>query len=94
MSGRILPVVLPDGFDPTRDRAKLEAKVRRVKGGNWALTSIDPQAGRAYFADVASVTTIIDNDGCKGARLPAGVEPESPPPKGLTRGSVVGRAAA
>ena len=30
----------------------------------------------------------------KGARLPVGVEPESPPPKGLTRGSVVGRAAA
>ena len=75
MSGRILPVVLPDGFDPTRDRAKLEAKVRRVKGGNWTLTSIDPQAGRAYFADAASVTTIIDNDGCKGARLPADVKP-------------------
>lgn len=75
MSGRMLPVTLPEGFDPKRDRGRLEAKVRRLKGEEWSLASIDADADRAYFVNSDAVTTIIDGDERKGARLPADVRP-------------------
>lgn len=71
----MLPVRLPDGFDPVRDRDRLEARVRRLKGQEWRLTSIDMEARRAYFVTADTVTTIIDREGCKGAQLPADVRP-------------------
>ena len=75
MSGRMLPVRLPVGFDPRRDRGKLEAKVRELKGEEWSLTSVDVEAGKAYFVSADAVTSIIERDGRKGAQLPADVKP-------------------
>jgi len=71
----MLPVRLPVGFDPRRDRGKLEAKVRELKGEEWSLTSVDVEAGKAYFVSADAVTSIIERDGRKGAQLPADVKP-------------------
>ncbi|ARD42482.1 hypothetical protein [Actinomyces gaoshouyii] len=75
MTGKMLPVALPGGFDPARDQARLEARVRELKGQQWSLASIDVEAGKAYFVTADMVTTIVERDGRKGAQLPADVRP-------------------
>lgn len=75
MSRKMLPVVLPEGFDPGRDQGKLEARVRKLRGEQWNLATLDTEAGKAYFVAGDTVTTIVDWDGRKGAQLPADVRP-------------------
>ena len=71
----MLPVSLPEGFDPERDQGSLEARVQQLRGEQWTLASIDVEAGKAYFVISDTVTTIVERGGRKGARLPADVRP-------------------